>query len=108
MAELRLPDAAGPYAIEARVIEDEIVRIEAMLGGIVTAATEPRRRLSVLVRTGSAALDNTNYKNHPNGTGWGTLPIDGPVRAVRESAWLPIDRAYKGSVEALAAKIAAE
>jgi hypothetical protein len=108
VAELRLPDSPPPYAIQAQVLSEQQVQIEAMLGGIVTRATSPLASLQLTVRAGSPERDNTNFEVWPTGSTRAGLPIEPSRLAARQFAWLAVDRAYKGSVEALAAKVAAD
>lgn len=107
MAELSLPDAPGPYHVAALVFEHTNVSVQATLGGIVTARSRPSRSLGVVVRTGSTALDNTNFESWQSGVGARGLVLASNALAIRKDVWLLVDRMYKEAVEALAAKEAA-
>lgn len=105
--ELRLPDAPGPYHIAALVYDTRQLSVQANLGGLVARTEAPNRTLGAVVRTGSPALDNTNFQLFRGGSGSRGLVLTDRDLALRHDAWLLLDGLYKSAVEALAAKEAA-
>ncbi|MEQ1501426.1 MAG: metallopeptidase TldD-related protein [Myxococcota bacterium] len=106
-AELKLPDAEGPYHLAALAYDTHAVSITASLGGIVSRDERPGRRLGMVVRSGSTDLDNTNFDTYPNGIGAQDLVSEDHLLAIRHDSWLLCDRLYKQAVQARAAKVAA-
>lgn len=107
-AELRLPDAPGPWFVSAVAREGTRTAAAASLGAVTDPAIpQPFRQLDVVVRTGSSALDNTNFDTWRDGSGTTRLVAGDDPLALRHDAWLLLDDQYKAAVEALAAKEAA-
>jgi len=113
MAELRLDTMPRPYFLAYRV--DEIVHLDATatLGSLIASREGRSRRLSVELRVGDYAFDNSNFFGMPSGAAGfvgelggdlGELPIDDDYRALRRQVWLATDMSYKNAVEELAQK----
>jgi hypothetical protein len=112
MRSLRLDTLPGPYFVAYRV--DDIVRtvVKASRGGLLENDSTRSRLLTVEVRVGDYAFDNSNFLGMPTGgagmfrrsESLGELPLDDDYREIRRQVWLATDRAYKSAVEQLARK----
>ena len=119
MKELRLPGLEAPYFIAYRVIDHRSTSASASYGSLLGSGEDRARMLSVEVRVGDYAFDNTNFAGMggggmmislggiSSGFGGGDLPIDDDYLAIRRRIWLATDRAYKRAVEQYSAKKAA-
>jgi len=115
MAELRLDTLPKPYFIAYRVDEIERADAAATLGSLVRSDGGRARRLTVELRVGDYAFDNTNFMGMPTGrsrlgSGFGglvELPLDDDYGVIRRQLWLATDGAYKEAVEQLSQKRAA-
>lgn len=103
---LRLEDYPPPYFIGYQLKEDQVERVVARDGSLVTREQTRNRGLFVEVRVGGYELDNTDDKA---GQGYDELvlyqaptdaPLDDHPDALRQALWLLTDQRYK---EALAA-----
>jgi predicted Zn-dependent protease len=113
MAELRLDTFPRPYFIAYRVDEVTSLGAAATRGSLLSSSQASGRYLSVEVRVGDYAFDNTNFFGAP-GRRRGRLarsgddaPLDDDYAALRRQFWLATDGSYKTAVEALARKKAA-
>jgi hypothetical protein len=99
------------YYLEASADDSQNFTIGATLGAAFAPANVRLRPLRVQVRVGSPQFDNTNsvFSDYYSGARYDspTLPIDGPLLALRHTVWLALDRAYKAAVEAASRKRAA-
>lgn len=113
MAELRLDTMPRPYFLSYRI--DDVTRLsaEASRGSLITSSDSRRRRLTVELRIGDYAFDNTNFLGSPSdmfdfggvfGGGMGELPLDDDYAALRRELWLATDGSYKAAVSDLAQK----
>lgn len=116
MTELRLEELERPYFISYRVDDVRTVDVKASLGSLLSSAEDRQRYLSVELRVGDYALDNTNFLTFPSfgdtqivSTFGGVtpLPLEDDYREIRRQAWLATDAAYKQALEDLAKKKAA-
>jgi len=115
MAELRLDTLPKPYFIAYRVDEIERAGAAATLGSLLHSDGGRARRLTVELRVGDYAFDNTNFMGLPTGrsrlvSGFGglvQLPLDDDYGVIRRQLWLATDGAYKEAVEQLSQKRAA-
>ncbi|MGH7675170.1 MAG: metallopeptidase TldD-related protein, partial [Gemmatimonadales bacterium] len=113
--ELRLDTLPKPYFVAYRVEEIEHAEVSASLGSLLSSEEIRLRRLTVELRVGDYAFDNTNFFGMPGGPsgvlrGFGgavSLPLDDDYREVRRQLWLATDAAYKAAVEDLGRKRAA-
>lgn len=117
MQKLQLEKLEKPYFIAYRV--DEVVRsgASASFGSLLSTSTPSRTRwLSVELRVGDYAFDNTNFLAAPSfasgpiGSVYGGsfhLPLEDDYQAIRRQIWLATDAAYKKAVEDLSKKRAA-
>jgi hypothetical protein len=110
--QLRLDTFPKPYFIAYSVTEAQRyatgARLGSLLGGTDNSGT---RFISVEVRVGDYAFDNTNYFGAgfiPTAfVGFGMMPLDEDYQEIRRQLWLATDRAYKQALEALSQKRAA-
>ena len=115
MSSLRLKQLDKPYFVSYTIGEHDAVHATASYGSLLSTDAERRQRqLSVEVRVGDYALDNTNALAMGRMGGFGIsmrnledenwLTRDDNYREIRRQLWLATDAAYKEALEALAAK----
>ncbi|MFB3923618.1 MAG: metallopeptidase TldD-related protein [Terriglobia bacterium] len=115
MQKLRLNDLDRPYFIAYTVQDGETVAASATFGSLTASEANHVRLLTVEVRVGDYALDNTNFFSMPSGPagvtrlfgGTLTVPLDDDYREIRRQIWLATDSAYKKALEDIARKRAA-
>jgi len=117
MRKLQLEKLEKPYFIAYRVNEVAATGASASFGSLLSTSTPSRTRgLSVEVRVGDYAFDNTNFfaapsfASGPIGSVFGgsfQLPLEDDYQAIRRQIWLATDAAYKKAVEDLSKKRAA-
>ncbi len=99
-----------PYYLCYRVDDMTTTVIEASFGDLMSSDTDRRRILTVQVRVGSPALDNTHeiryggeYLNLGLGSSrWASLPLDDRPEALAQALWQRTDQEYREAVENLA------
>lgn len=99
-----------PYYLSFRVDDLTTTEIEASFGDLMSSDTDRRRILTVQVRVGSPALDNTHeirygedYLNLGLGSSrWAPLPLDDRPEALAQALWQRTDQEYREAVENLA------
>ena len=115
MKELQLEDLERPYFISHHVHEMRSRSSSATFGSLLTSQKSRSRTLTVEVRVGDYALDNTNFRAFAfGGTGvvrmrGGSvgLTLEDNYNELRRKIWLATDGAYKKALEDLAKKRAA-
>lgn len=117
MRALQLDTLPRPYFISYRVDDIRRTTVVATLGGLLQSEETRVRRLTVEVRVGNYAFDNTNFFGFPSSgmseslfrgfAGVAELPLDDDYDAIRRQLWLATDDAYKGALEQLSGKRAA-
>ena len=115
MAKLQLADLDKPYFIAYTVQDGTSGRTTASLGSLLEKTETRARFLTVEVRVGSPALDNTNYFSSPFGAtgvvrmfgGTVRLPLEDDYQELRRQIWLATDGAYKKALEDISHKRAA-
>jgi PmbA/TldA metallopeptidase C-terminal domain len=116
MQKLQLEKLEKPYFIAYRVNESSAVGASASFGSLFSTSSPTHTRwLSVEVRVGDYAFDNTNFLSQPSFAmtsigGFGgslQLPLEEDYLAIRRQIWLATDVAYKKAVEDLSKKRAA-
>ncbi len=113
--ELKLADLEKPYFIAYSVQDGRIQTFSATFGSLLEKNDQRLRLLSVEVRVGDYAFDNTNFLTMPFGTsgvtrlfgGTVTIPLDDDYKEIRRQVWLATDGAYKKALEDMAGKRAA-
>lgn len=108
MSQLQLQGMERPYFIAYRMDDVEGATISAVLGSLTAAQPRRVRVLSVDLRVGSYALDNSNYLS-ARSFGWdfmrmGQGPLDDNELEIRRQLWLATDARYKAALETLSAK----
>lgn len=108
MASLQLEDLERPYFLAYRVDEYCGTGARASFGAFLDRSDFHSRGLTLELRIGSPAFDNTNYL--PSRT-WSapqtrsySLPLADDYDELRRSLWLATDRAYKHALETIARK----
>ena len=112
MQQLQLEDLEQPYFVSYLVREVKSKGSSATFGSLLNSGEGHSRALSVEVRVGDYALDNTNFRSFSfGGTGvvrmYGgsmQLPLEDDYDELRRKIWLATDGAYKKALEDLARK----
>jgi hypothetical protein len=121
MKKLQLEKLDKPYFIAYRMSETTMCSAAASFGALVNSSCQPPettsrgRNLSVEVRVGDYARDNTNFFAPMStggvvriGPGGGvTVPIDDSYDEIRRQLWLATDSAYKTALDTYSKKKAA-
>jgi len=110
--KLQIEKLDKPYFISYAVQERSSVSASATFGGLVDSSEQRWRSLTVEVRVGEPALDNTGYFSpyqRPSGVvrmygGFLTVPLDDDYAEMRRQLWLATDAAYKKALEDLSKK----
>jgi hypothetical protein len=110
--KLRLEQLDKPYFISYAIQERSTVNASATFGGLLDSSEQRGRSLTVEVRAGEPALDNTGYFSpyqRPSGVvrmygGMLTVPLDDDYNEMRRQIWLATDAAYKKALEDLSKK----
>jgi predicted Zn-dependent protease len=113
--DLRLAQLESPYFISYQIREIQDVGISASSGSLLASGENRSRMLTVELRVGDYALDNTNFFAGPEFAftrnrsffGFNELPLDDNYLEFRRVIWLATDSAYKQALEKLAGKHAA-
>ncbi len=85
----------APYDLDYSVADASGTVIVASNGGIVVSTSIERRQADVMMRVGSAALDNTHNQSRPSGITSGTLPLKDDPDAIARVLWELTDREYE-------------
>lgn len=115
MEQLRIERLDRPYFIAYRVEERDDTNVSASFGALLGSHRRRTRFLTVELRVGDYALDNTNFFSPSfNFSGvmhtWGgtvQLPLEDDYKEIRRQMWLATDSAYKKTLEDLSGKRAA-
>jgi predicted Zn-dependent protease len=114
--KLELEQMGKPYFISYRVVDGESKTATGEFGSLLSSSEGRSRFLSVEVRVGDYALDNTHFFSMPFGgtgvvrqmfSGNVQLPLDDNYDEIRRQIWLATDGAYKKALEDFAGKRAA-
>src|SRR5579859_1695311 len=84
-----------PYYLSYTVYDQNAVVLVGSYGSLLTDASLQRRQADVVMRVGSAALDNTHGQSRPTGMSSGTLPLGDDQDAIARVLWELTDREYK-------------
>jgi predicted Zn-dependent protease len=115
MKDLRLAQLERPYFISYLVREVQGTSVSATCGSLLEKSETRARTLSVELRVGDYAFDNSNFIAVPEFAftrnrsffGINELPLDDNYLEIRRRIWLGTDAVYKQAVEILAGKRAA-
>ncbi len=84
-----------PYYLSYTVTDGTNATILGTSGSLVISTTQHRRQADVMMRVGTAALDNTHSQSRPTGITSGVLPLRDDPDAVSRMLWLLTDREYE-------------
>lgn len=109
---LSLKQLERPYFVAYSIDDGKTWSASATLGGLTSANAGKFRRPSVQVRVGDYKFDNTNGGGG-RGRGGASyelsgFPLDDDPLVIRQYLWLETDSAYKGAVQSIAQKRAAQ
>ena len=114
VSELQLQKMDKPYFLAYRMDEVNESTVSAMLGSLSEETPTRTRLISVEVRVGDYALDNSNYLSMRTFAGGAAnlmnieqAPLDDNYQQIRRDFWLATDKQYKKALEDLSAKRAA-
>ena len=94
MASLGKADPAS-YYLSYAVADAHSVTIAGTAGSLIVSSETHRRQADVMMRVGSAALDNTHSQNRPSGIASGPLPLNHDPDAITRVLWQLTDREYE-------------
>lgn len=97
--ELGKGDSA-PYYLSYTVYDQSLAVIVGAYGSLLTDASLQRREADVVMRVGSAALDNTHGQSRSTGMTFGSLPLGDDQNAIAHVLWELTDREYKRAAPA--------
>jgi hypothetical protein len=115
MKKLRLQQMELPYFISYKVTDTNSKQAAASFGSLLSSSENHTRMLTVEVRVGDYALDNSNFLSFQFGAsgvvrmfgGVEEVPLDDNYDELRRQIWLATDGAYKKALEDLSGKRAA-
>jgi predicted Zn-dependent protease len=120
MKKLQLENLDKPYFVAYRMVETNGCTVSASFGALIASACEAsgttrNRSMTVDVRVGDYAHDNTNFFSpmttagvaRVGALGGVTVPIDDNYEEMRRQLWLATDSAYKTALDTYAKKKAA-
>jgi TldD protein len=90
----------GTYYLSYAVSDVTAATIVGMTGSLVVSSENHRRQADVMMRVGSAALDNTHSQSRPSGIVSGSLPLGDDRDAVARVLWQLSDREYEQASQA--------
>jgi len=91
---------SAPYYLSYTVYDQNLTVIVGAYGSLLTDASLRRRQADVVMRVGTAALDNTHGQSRSSGMSSGTLPLDDDPDAIARVLWELTDREYKRAAPA--------
>jgi predicted Zn-dependent protease len=75
------------YFISYTVHDEQEAFAVGMNGSLVTSTTGRKRMADVIIRVGTAALDNAHGENRPSAINTETLPLDDDAEAIAHALW---------------------
>jgi hypothetical protein len=108
--KLTVSNLEAPYFIQYLLDEAQIFEVSASLGGLISVHQDRLRQPEVGVRVGDYKFDNSNFVGMGLGSRYdlGRFPIENAYPVLRRYFWLATDAAYKGAVETISRKRAAQ
>ena len=97
--ELKIAGMPSIYNLRFHLHAYKYTAASASFGAMAYEDHDTNNTLSVEMRVGSPAFDNTNFGIFDTGYSRLSLPLELTHFAVDHAAWLATDRAYKASVE---------
>ena len=114
MGQLQFETMQKPYFISYRIDDTNAASVSATLGSLTATDPDHRRLLSVELRVGDYASDNSNYfsvRTFSGGMGMfkgiSSVALDNDYLQIRRQIWQTTDAQYKKAIEDLSAKQAA-
>ncbi|HTR47725.1 MAG TPA: metallopeptidase TldD-related protein [Verrucomicrobiae bacterium] len=93
-ASLAKSDPA-PYFLSYSVVDGDSVTIGAENGALLASTGGRRRQADVMMRVGTAALDNTHGPSRPSGIVWAAMPLADDADASARILWQLTNREYE-------------
>ena len=90
----------APYYLSYTVNDQDAIVIAGSYGGLLTDSAVRRRSADVVMRVGTADLDNTHGQSRSSGITSGSLPLDDDADATARLLWELTDREYKRAAPA--------
>lgn len=84
----------APYFLSYTATDIDGYFLVAANGSLIMSTTLDRRQADVVMRVGSAALDNTHGQSRPSGITSGILPLDDDSSAIARVFWQLTNREY--------------
>ena len=88
------------YYLSYSVSDATAVTIAGSTGSLIVSNEGHRRQADVMMRVGSAALDNTHSQSRPSGIVSGSLPLSDDRDAIARVLWQLTDREYQQASQA--------
>ena len=107
---LEMPRMARPYFLAYRIVDTDRRQAVGRFGALLDRTASTSRRLTIDVRVGEPAMDNTNFmlrRSSSRANRSIVLPVDNDYHALRRQLWMHTDAAYKHALQNLAKKRAA-
>jgi len=105
MAQLQMENLDKPYFIAYTIDDFQEMKINGSLGALTGSDLARSRFLTVDVRVGDYALDNSNFVSGFNfGTNPRPMALDNDYDAVRHEIYMTTDAEYKSALQTLAKK----
>jgi TldD protein len=83
------------YYLSYSVSDANSATIAGSTGSLIVSSQTHRRQADVMMRVGSAALDNTHTQSRPSGIVSGSLPLSDDRDAIARVLWQLTDREYE-------------
>ena len=83
------------YYLSYSVSDADTATIAGATGSLIVSSETHRRQADVMMRVGSAALDNTHNQSRPSGIVSGSLPLGDDRDAIARVLWQLTDREYE-------------
>jgi len=85
----------APYYVSYTATDIDGFVVVGVNGGLVTSTGFQRRQADVIMRVGTAALDNTHGQSRSSGIDSGTLPLSDDPDAIARVLWRLTDQEYE-------------
>lgn len=107
VAQLRLPDAADPYAADLRMVRADSLVIDGSYGGVIEDLLTHETLANVSVRVGSLVRDNGNFLGSGEVQPTFELAYAPDPISARKRLWLAMDSSYRAASAAYKSKLSA-
>ena len=108
ISQLVMDQFQAPYFMAYTIDDLQGLAIESSLGTLLQSKLDRTRYLSIDLRVGNAAMDNSNFKSFQSAFGWrgSRIAIENDYDAIRNTLYLATDREYKEALKSLSKKSA--